>query len=119
MQREEEIVHMTTTNRRGAALLGAALLIAAALPAAAQEGGDAAKGRAVARQLCASCHAVDRGDARSPNDAAPAFSTVASVPGMTALALHATLQTSHKNMPNVMLEAEDQWNIVAYILSLK
>lgn len=103
---------------RLALALGAAAA-AVALPAAAQESGDPAKGRAVAQQLCASCHAVDADATRSPNDAAPAFATVAGIPGMTALALHATLQTSHRSMPNVMLAAEDQWNIVAYILSLK
>ena len=110
---------MWAIAKRWAPALAAAVLLAAALPVVAQESGDAAKGRAVAKQLCASCHAVERGETRSPNDAAPAFPTVASVPGMTALALHATLQTTHRNMPNVMLEPEDQWNIVAYILSLK
>ena len=110
---------MSGIAKRWMPALGAAVLVAAALPAIGQESGDAAKGHTVAKQLCTSCHAVERGETRSPNDAAPAFPTVASVPGMTALALHATLQTTHRDMPNVMLEPEDQWNIVAYILSLK
>jgi mono/diheme cytochrome c family protein len=111
---------MTMTIRmRLTLMLSAGALAAALIPAAAQDGGDAAKGRALARQQCVSCHGIERGDTRSPNDSAPLFSTVASVPGMTALALQATLQTSHRDMPNIILQAEDRLNIVAYILSLK
>lgn len=85
----------------------------------AQESGEPAKGLVVAEQLCASCHAVRKGEAKSPNDRAPVFTAIASVPGLTALALHATLQSSHRTMPNIMLSADDQWNVVAYILSLQ
>jgi hypothetical protein len=40
-------------------------------------------------------------------------------PIMTAIALSAALNTSHRSMPNIMLEADEQANIIAYILSLK
>jgi hypothetical protein len=65
------------------------------------------------------CHAVLRGEVRSPNAAAPPFQAVARVPGMTAAALHVALTTSHRTMPNIILDAEERRNIAAYILSLK
>ena len=38
---------------------------------------------------------------------------------MTALALTAALNTSHRSMPNILLPPEEQANLIAYILSLK
>jgi hypothetical protein len=38
---------------------------------------------------------------------------------MTAIALAAALNTSHDLMPNVLLAADEQADIIAYILSLK
>jgi len=38
---------------------------------------------------------------------------------MTAIALSAGLNTSHRSMPNIMLERDEQADIIAYILSLK
>jgi hypothetical protein len=38
---------------------------------------------------------------------------------MTAIALSAALNTSHPTMPNIMLEAAERADIIAYILSLK
>jgi hypothetical protein len=38
---------------------------------------------------------------------------------MTAIALSAALNTSHRSMPNIMLEADEQADIIAYILGLK
>ena len=46
-------------------------------------------------------------------------SAIASIPGMTAIALSATLNTSHRTMPNIVLAAEEQADLIAYILSLK
>jgi mono/diheme cytochrome c family protein len=98
-----------------AVLLGT---MAALSPAHAQEG-DSREGLVVAQQLCATCHAIRRGAAASPNSKAPTFETIAAVPGMTALALSVALRTSHKEMPNIILDAEQRANIVAYILSLR
>jgi hypothetical protein len=97
-------------------------MLMAAMPAgwvAAQGAGEPARGLAAARRLCADCHAVERDQPRSPNAQAPRFPVIASVPGMTAIALSAALNTSHRNMPNIILEPEVQANIIAYILSLK
>ena len=79
---------------------------------------DPRRGLVVAQDICAACHAVRRGES-SPNAAAPTFQTIAAVPGMTAIALQASLQTSHTSMPNLILQAEDRANVVAYIMSLK
>jgi mono/diheme cytochrome c family protein len=98
------------------------LMIALPLTAShgeAQEIGQPGRGLALAERLCAQCHAVRKEQARSPNQNAPRFEVIASVPGMTAIALSAALNTSHRSMPNIMLEADERANIIAYILSLK
>jgi mono/diheme cytochrome c family protein len=73
----------------------------------------------LARQICSECHATERTQALSPNPAAPRFEAIANVSGMTGAALSAALQTPHRTMPNVMLDADELSKIVAYILSLK
>lgn len=101
-------------------LLSAA--IASAMPIAqgwAQEIGQPRRGLELARQLCMQCHAVEKRQVQSPVDDAPHFEVIASVPGMTGIALSAALNTSHRTMPNIILAAEDQADIIAYILSLK
>jgi mono/diheme cytochrome c family protein len=87
------------------------------LHAYAQEG-DVRDGLAVAQGICAVCHATRKGQV-SPNVSAPTFEVIANVPGMTAIALQASLQTSHRLMPNLILSAEERRNVIAYILSLK
>jgi mono/diheme cytochrome c family protein len=76
------------------------------------------RGLEVAQHICANCHGVRTGE-RSPNANAPAFPVIATVPGMTTIALQAALQTSHKTMPNVILSDNDRAAVIAYILSLK
>jgi len=101
-------------------LLAAAIILAMPLPRGeAQDIGQPGLGLELASRLCAQCHAVQKDRAQSPNGQAPRFSAIAAVPGMTALALSATLNTSHRSMPNILLEARDQADIIAYILSLK
>lgn len=98
--------------------LAVAIIAGAAGGASAQESGDARAGLELARRACASCHAVERGNTRSPHDDAPAFATIAAVPGMSPAALTAALHTSHATMPNLVLAPDDRANVVAYILSL-
>jgi hypothetical protein len=38
---------------------------------------------------------------------------------MTSIALSAALNTSHRTMPNIILQADEQADVIAYILSLK
>jgi mono/diheme cytochrome c family protein len=99
-----------------------AAVIAFAVPTGhgeAQEVGQPGRGLASAERLCAQCHAVQKGQARSPNENAPSFQVMTSTPGMTAIALSAALSTSHRTMPNIMLEPDERTDIIAYILSLK
>jgi mono/diheme cytochrome c family protein len=85
----------------------------------AQNIGHPGQGLALAQRLCAQCHAVQKEQAQSPNGNAPRFQVIASVPGMTTTALSAALNTSHRSMPNIMLEPDERAHIIAYILSLK
>ena len=103
-------------HRIGAGLAVVALAINT-LPALAQEG-DTRAGLAVAQDTCAACHAIRTGQ-QSTNANAPPFEKIASVPGMSAIALQASLQTSHRSMPNLILSTRDRRNVAAYILSLQ
>jgi mono/diheme cytochrome c family protein len=84
----------------------------------AQELGDAKRGRVLAETVCAECHAVEKG-ALSRNGHAPTFQTVATTPGMTAMALRVALRTSHKEMPNLVLKNQEVDDVIAYIATLK
>jgi mono/diheme cytochrome c family protein len=85
----------------------------------AQELGNVANGAAFAQTVCADCHAVMKGQKRSPNPKAPSFERVAGTPGMTWTALHAWFVSPHPTMPDLVLGADDKDNLAAYILSLK
>jgi mono/diheme cytochrome c family protein len=104
-----------------AGLLTTTLIIAglAAASVQAQEYGRPRRGHALALDRCAACHAVDRGQMRSQRADAPAFEALAAQPGMTETALLAALQTSHRTMPNLILEPDDKRDVIAYILSLR
>src|SRR3954452_16614014 len=78
----------------------------------AQDMGQSAQGRVLAQQICSECHSIDKTAARSPNAAAPRFEVIANTPGMTAIALAATLQTSHRTMPNVILQPDELRDVV-------
>ena len=94
-------------------------LLALSATAQSQESGEPRLGLAVARANCAGCHAVARGEQSSPNPLAPPFERVANTPGMTALALNHLLHSSHESMPLIIVPPDDQWHLVAYILSLR
>ena len=102
--------------RRTCVLLALALLSTSGLHA--QELGDAQAGLSVAREACTSCHAVLVGERNSPNRQAPSFEQIARVPGMTVTALTVALQTSHKTMPNIILEPDEVRDLATYIVSL-
>jgi len=104
---------------RSCDLAVAVLLTAVPASLSAQEAGNPQQGLAFARQVCAVCHAVEYGQPSSPNPQAPSFDRIALTPGMTGMALYAFLRTSHRAMPNLILEADEQRNVVSYILSLR
>lgn len=99
-------------------LIAGAALIGFALPSIAQEPGNARHGRQLAEMTCAQCHAVGRGRIRSKNGQAPTFETIAMTRGMNAMALRVALKTSHREMPNLMLNESDTDDVIAYIQSL-
>ena len=84
-------------------------------PAHAQ---DATTGASIVTTVCASCHAVGD-EARSPETKAPRFADIAAMPSTTELSLKVFLRSSHKNMPNIMLEPDEIDAVSAYILGLK
>jgi mono/diheme cytochrome c family protein len=85
----------------------------------AQGAGSPRAGLQIAREVCASCHAVERGEYHSPRQQAPSFERIARVPGMTTTALTVALRTSHKTMPNIILEPRELRDVTTYITSLR
>jgi mono/diheme cytochrome c family protein len=99
------------------AALAAASLVSA--PILAQDADDVGHGREIAQTICAACHVVAKGQRVSPNSEAPPFPLLTATPGMTAIALTAALSTSHRLMPNIILQPDERRDVIAYILSLK
>jgi mono/diheme cytochrome c family protein len=100
----------------------ATLLMAAVLPADAAStaiSGDPQTGHRLAKMECGSCHAIEKGQLQSPHAEAPTFVTVATTPGMTRRAIGVALKTSHKTMPNLILNKHEIADLAAYILSLR
>jgi mono/diheme cytochrome c family protein len=102
-----------------AGVLGGLSVIGLVNSAAAQEFGNARNGAAFAQAICADCHAVKKGQDRSPDPKAPSFERIAATPGMTWTALQAWLVLPHPTMPDLVLGGDDKDNLAAYILSLK
>ena len=78
-----------------------ALLIA---PGFGQELGNAQRGLDLAQSTCAVCHGTRKGKT-SANRQAPPFDAIAQVKGMSAMALNVALLSSHRSMPNIVLDA--------------
>jgi len=103
-------------------LISSIVLVASFLasgPMQSQQIGRPEAGLSLAKQICAQCHAVEKGTVISPNNAAPRFDVIANTPGMTATALSVALHTSHRDMPNLVLDPDELNDIIFYILSLK
>ncbi len=105
---------------RFASVCLAVIVIAIAITRAHAQAPDARrKGHLLSRHFCAECHAVGVQNVRSPHPEAPSFAAIAATPGMTAMALNAFFQTSHRVMPNFILTTDQTNEIIAYILSIK
>jgi mono/diheme cytochrome c family protein len=98
------------------AVVSLGFFTAATIAAHAQ---DTRHGLALARQVCAECHAVQAQELKSPNPKSPTFPELAATPGMTSAALTVALTTPHAGMPMFRLSAEQRADLIAYILSLK
>jgi cytochrome c2 len=84
------------------------------------EGGDSHKGQGFALEVCTPCHVVSKEQRSPPRFAdAPAFSAIANARGMTATALAAFLGSPHPTMPNLILSADEQRDVISYIISLQ
>ena len=78
--------------------------------------GSAQSGRRFANYWCAGCHSVEP---KTAGSFAAEFAEIANVPSTTELSLKVFLRSSHKSMPNFILQPEETDDIVAYILSLR
>ena len=108
-------------------IISAACCALAWSAANAQAAGVPEAGHDVATRICASCHAVLRGQGtleKPPplpfEEQVPLpFEEIANTPGITALSLFAWMTTSHPTMPDIVLPKDQLRDVVAYILSLK
>jgi len=101
-------------------LLAAACTTPAPQGVFADENGDPARGRLYAQDNCASCHAVGAAAAEeSPSLNAPTFREVANTPGFTRIALGAWLHSSHRQMPDFIVEANHIDDIYVYLETLR
>ena len=94
-------------------------LSVAVSPVHAQGFGDPQGGLELAQQVCSECHAILKGQVRSPNSRSPTFLELATTPGMTIAALTVALTTPHAGMPMFRFTAEQREDVIAYILSLR
>ncbi len=100
-------------------ILGAVIAVSDHSSAAAQNFGDADKGHRFAREVCASCHSIEKGALHSVEPFAPTFETIAKTPGMNERALSIFMRTPHPTMPNLVLSDDEIADVFAYITSLK
>jgi mono/diheme cytochrome c family protein len=108
---------MSSLRTWSIALMGAIMMVAH--PARAEPPkGDVEAGLRYADAVCSECHGV-RPDEASRMPKVATFVEIANSPGMTGTAIAVWLQTPHRAMPNLMLEAEDRANVIAYIMTLK
>ena len=84
----------------------------------AQELGHVDAGFGFAAEHCAGCHDIASRNPMTTGSGIPTFATVANTPGMTRTALVVWMQTSHPEMPDLIVEPQDLDNVIAYILSL-
>jgi mono/diheme cytochrome c family protein len=88
------------------------------VPSASQSA-EAARGRIIAEERCATCHAIDNNAPESPNLAATPFEVIAATPGMTNIALNAWLHSAHPSMPNVPANQDETDDLWAYLITLR
>ncbi len=101
------------------ALLSLALSIAAAPAAWAQQPtGDPARGLAVAKKVCVSCHAIEPGDQTRQADV-PSFQEIANRPGRTSEVIVGAMSAPHPVMPGAPLTLREMRDVAAYILAFR
>jgi mono/diheme cytochrome c family protein len=107
--------------RPGAAACGPltalALGVTAALSTGAATAADTAHGEQLARRWCAACHIVSA-DQTHGADNAPAFVTIAKIPGLSVDTIAKFLMDPHPKMPDMQLGRGEAKDLAAYIASL-
>lgn len=78
---------------------------------------SASAGHRLAEAWCTDCHSIEAATARTKSS--PDFTAIANRASTTALSLKVFLQTSHRNMPNLIIAPAQADDLVNYILSLK
>ena len=101
------------SSKRASAGAALALMLTVALPA---DAADAAHGEQLAKRWCASCHIVAPDQTRGV-DNAPAFATIAKMPGFDADKLARFLMDPHPKMPDMQLGRGEAKDLAAYIAS--
>ncbi|HEY8260614.1 MAG TPA: cytochrome c [Methylosinus sp.] len=95
------------------------LTLLAGAPAAQAQTADTTMGRRLAASLCVECHRIDADTPpKSEASQAPSFVDVARMPSTNELAIKVFLQTSHANMPNLILTSDEMDSLAAYIVGL-
>jgi mono/diheme cytochrome c family protein len=118
-QRQLRLGAKETTIMRSSIGLAILTYFVATAAAHAQATGSPQQGLRIALAQCAECHRVANERGSSSNPAAPSFKQISEVPGMTNVALRAALRTSHRTMPNVIIDDNEINDLTAYILSLR
>lgn len=85
----------------------------------AAERGERQAGFALAQDVCAECHAVNKGERQSPHGQAPSFTRIANARGMNPARLRVWFQVSHRSMPDLHLTEQQSDDLIAYITSLR
>jgi mono/diheme cytochrome c family protein len=110
---------MRNSPQPGIFAVPALLLVCSLLLAAHAQTSDVERGKSYARRVCAECHEVEPGIPAPAHASAPDFSSIASAPGMTAMALNVWLTTSHPSMPNLIIPQRDKEGLAAYFAALR
>jgi mono/diheme cytochrome c family protein len=94
------------------------LVFAVARPALAAD--ELARGEALLKRDCASCHAVGRAGA-SPRAEAPAFRTLGTRYPIESLeeALGEGIMSGHPDMPEFRFDADEVGDIIGYLKSIQ
>ncbi|QGM96940.1 c-type cytochrome [Methylocystis parvus] len=101
------------------ALFSMFIFLSGAAPGVA-ESASSGSGTGLIEGVCATCHAVDADpNAKSPDPKAPRFVDVAKMPSTTELSIKVFLRSSHKNMPDFILGADEIDKATAHILGLR
>jgi len=108
------------TRERQTLIFAAAVLLAAGTASAAHAQDPATRGRALLKELCASCHAIDRLD-MSPRPAAPPFRVIGQSFDLDQFGgrLREGLASSHRDMPEFRFDPDDADAVVAYLRTIQ